>query len=834
MTYSSYQPPNIPNHEHEMVLNRLLLGFSATLIVVFFAYNFAIICYFAAYLAANAALYILMRSHTGQDQRRWVAAIFLDVGMTIVIALEAPDIMSYFYPLMLWMILGNGFRLGIKYLILSSILSAVSFGYMVFSTEYWADKRGLGYSLTFALLAIPAYCSTLIHKLSKAKEAAEAASRAKSYFLTSVSHELRTPLNAIIGYGNHLQQQNLPKNQKDMIDASVLAGEHLLHLIEQLINNAKSETTTVAAENKKMRPTDLLSEIRSIMAVRANDKGLDLHLYAAALSDRAVIMPVEMIRNILLNLVGNAIKFTESGNVVVSSRLLRHNSRDMLEFQVTDTGIGIAKEACEHIFKPFQQADQTVMNRFGGTGLGLAICRQLCDQINGAIEVDSELGMGSCFTVRIPVKIAEELDAEDGVSQDAITRLLAIGSFSSDLLEKAQSTSNFVVRTIVCNESANIIGKLQGIDLNDFDVAMIDQELAVKIDPDDALWQYFAEAQIAPVLVATNKDIDLDEIWLRAAFASIIPPSPNFDELRSAVRIGCSFTRNAGLREQEAIQEPLAYTSRSILVADDNRTNRHILSAILETAGHQVTLVCDGDETIEALEKGGFDIVLLDVNMPRLNGIDASRMWRQIEGSRSHIPILGVTADATSETEQRCLDAGMDERLTKPVNAKILLETIQRHCHNADAPAVLPQKLDDPLNIVTSINSEPKVSNDTVIDQAQIKYLRDIGDDQFVCDMINGFRCDIEESFDDLETSIRQADPAQFRFASHAIKSCSNNIGARMLASLCTRFEQISEHEFHAKGAEYLVRVKTEISAVMQALDGIEKTANVLPDVKSA
>ncbi len=188
-----------------------------------------------------------------RQEERWLAAIILDVTMAFAVMLQEPEGMSVFYPIILWMILGNGFRYGVRWLFVAAVLSTLTFGFVVVSTPYWQHNITLGLGLVLALLVIPAYCSTLIRKISHAKEQAETASKAKSYFLASVSHELRTPLNAIIGYGNHLRQSEMPRNQKEMVEASVLAGEHLLHLIEQLIEVAKTGTGSAQVKTSSFR-----------------------------------------------------------------------------------------------------------------------------------------------------------------------------------------------------------------------------------------------------------------------------------------------------------------------------------------------------------------------------------------------------------------------------------------------------------------------------------------------------------------------------------------------------------------------------------------------------
>ncbi len=397
-----------PSSEQPMHSSRIMLAILSGGSSYFLGYDLLILSAFSAYFVFNTVLFIMYRQGVWKKQRRWLSATLCDATLAFYVMHHAPEHMAVFYPVLLWMILSNGFRFGINWLLGTAILSALSFGAVVVSTTYWQQNLILGVVLTVALLAIPAYCSTLIRNISDAKEEADLASKAKSFFLASVSHELRTPLNAIIGYGNHLRHSNMPRGQKDMVEASVLAGEHLLHLIEQLIDVAKAGTGKTEVKHSVFRPTDLLTEIRDIMTVRVEEKGLKLHLQAEPMSDNLVDGPVSVIRNILLNLVGNAAKFTEAGSITISCGKAIRNNQSALWFAVSDTGIGIADSAKERIFQPFQQADETVMNRFGGTGLGLSICKQLAEQVDGTITVESQLGQGSTFRIDVPLEYLQE------------------------------------------------------------------------------------------------------------------------------------------------------------------------------------------------------------------------------------------------------------------------------------------------------------------------------------------------------------------------------------------------------------------------------------------
>lgn len=803
--------------EQEILRNRLVMGTTSGIACYLFAFDAIIFSAFFAYLSFNAALYVMQRYGIWRPEERWLAAIILDVTMAFAVMLREPEGMSIFYPIILWMILGNGFRYGVRWLYVASILSTLTFGFVVISTTYWQQNLILGLGLVLALLVIPAYCSTLIRKISHAKEQAETASKAKSYFLASVSHELRTPLNAIIGYGNHLRQSEMPRNQKEMVEASVLAGEHLLHLIEQLIEVAKTGTGTAQVKTSSFRATELLTEIRNIMAVRVEDKGLSFNLQAEPLSDRLVDGPTDVLRNILLNLVGNAVKFTDSGNISIHSGFTSKAAEDLIWFSVSDTGIGIAEAAIDRIFQPFQQADDTVLNRFGGTGLGLAICKQLVEQVNGKIFAESTLGQGSCFRIEVPIKFAET-EAKFTTDVAPVVHIISFGNLPPALLANAQSQDNVILRHVRCTTTDEFAKVAADSGLERYDVALISEELAHSLEPESEIWTMFTNAEIAPVLVTGDKDIELQDVALRAAFASILPAAPNFAELRSAIRIGCSFGRHFRTPNDDHVPAISIYTPRKILVADDNRTNRNVLGAILGSVGHDVTMVADGDEALDALEQGHFDVLLLDINMPRLNGIEACTMWRQIEGGRKHLPIVGVTADATAETELRCKNAGMDLRLTKPVDAKLLLSTIDRLCgsivENDDGPEL---NISDPRDVVVPMSRAVRVPAN-VIDEKQFNYLTSIGDDAFVRGMVEGFLQDADETLEPLRQAVNHHKVQDFRFFAHAIKSSSNNMGAKSLAELCGHLEKITEADFDEHRFVYLDKIEVELAKVIDAL----------------
>jgi two-component system sensor histidine kinase RpfC len=801
-----------------MLAIRILFGGLSGAGCYFLAFNVGIYIAFFAYFVVNIALFVMQRHEIGKQEHRWLATVSFDAILAFSVMKIAPEQMSILYPVLLWITLSNGFRFGVKWLLVSAILSTLSFGAVVISTAYWHQNPAIGLVLTMALLAIPAYCSTLIQNISKAKKQADLASKAKSYFLASVSHELRTPLNAIIGYGNHLRQSNMSQGQKDMVEASVLAGEHLLLLIEQLIDVARTGTGKAEVIQTTFRATDLMTDIRDIMSGRVEDKGLAFRLQAEPFSDNFVEGPVSVIRNILLNLVGNAIKFTESGSITISCGVTSHNERNALWFAVSDTGIGICETAKERIFQPFQQADETVMNRFGGTGLGLSICKQLTEQVGGDITVKSQIGQGSVFRIEIPVQSIENSSAFDDLPADLQIGIISIGHVDSDLMANTQAQENFNVREIQCRDRAELLRLIAGLKPKQFQIALIPDYLANDIAADDKLWAVFTEAYVSPILVCDDRSPALQDISSTSPFVSVLPITAGFAEIRSAIKIGFAFVRKRRTPNTEQNSPPKTYASKRVLVADDNRTNRNVLAAILEAAGHKVSMAADGDEALRELENGETDILLLDVNMPRLNGIDACKIWRERENGTSHLPIIGVTADATLETEKKCLDAGMDLRITKPVQAQLLLSEIESYCGNVAAGQKLHVGRLIRIDVESVRASRDALTTLEAIDRNQIQYLHSIGDQAFVNTMIEGFLEDVEQTLEPMREAVKVGNVSEFRFCAHAFKSSGHNMGAAALTRLCAQLEKISEADFSEHGKHYLDQMEHHIASAVTAL----------------
>ena len=799
--------------EREILSNRLVMGSLALIVCWLAGISSYVIAAFSIYLSCNALL--MLGRRTGmKPQLRWISSILLDATMAAVAQILEPAQMSFAWVIMMWAVLGNGFRFGNRWLFLAAGAMAVSFATVVAVSPFWHDIPVLAAALLAGLLVLPAYCSTLIAKLSRATEQATAANRAKSYFLASVSHELRTPLNAIIGYATQLEEENLSPRIAAMVGSSHKAAEHLLYLIEQLLYASRSESMQGPVSESPYTLPDLVAQTRDILIPQAQEKGIDLHVHAAPGSDQKICGPAEMVRNMMLNLASNAIKFTAEGQVVIECGIAQAPDGPELWFAVEDSGVGIAPEAQQRIFEPFVQADESVLDRFGGTGLGLAICRQFADRMGGVLSVESEPGVGSRFTYRGPASFVQQSDSEE---ESAETEAAAIIHFGGKELEN--SDARYRIDLEPCADADDLRAALKSAELQKYDIAVIDEAIANMVSSADPLWQQFIEARTPAVLQSADRCANLEDIALRAAFATVIPAQPDFNALRSAIRIGCSF-RGTPPSDRQAELAPAAQilvSPRRVLVADDNRTNREVLKTILESIGHEVHFAVDGEEALEALENLNFDIVLLDVNMPKLSGIEVCALWRQIEGPRQRLPILGLTADATDETAQKCLDAGMDARFTKPMRRGELIRAMEQFCPEPEGSSRSAAPEPGKLMAVP----EGLSSSDSVLDPAQIESLLEMGGTEFLESLCLSYCEDVEQLIVDLERAANQQELEAFCFAAHAIKSSAANIGASDLRTLCGRLETIAAPEFQANGVSLAETVKQQARLVEEQLSAM-------------
>jgi signal transduction histidine kinase/CheY-like chemotaxis protein len=542
-------------------------------------------------------------------------------------------------------------------------VAAVSAERDAFRAELEETSRGL--------LAVYAELTDRTEELERARAEAEQAGEAKAAFLANMSHEIRSPLNAVIGFTSLLLETGLTAEQTEYAETVRTAGDHLRGVIDDILDLSKIESGRLELENIPFDLVTCVEDAVAMVAPRAEEKSLALAtLFAADVPATVVGDPVRL-RQILMNLLANAVKFTSAGDVVVDVTATCANGRAELRLDVRDTGIGIAPDAIERVFAPFTQADTSTTRNFGGTGLGLSICRELAQRMGGGVEVASTPGAGSTFTCTVLVDIAPPgPDAEPGPD---LTGLRVLVAHEQPVVVEA-------VRRHLAGWGAEVVSVAP--------VAVGHRAAGTPIDLiiGDA-GSTATAAEVPAVTIARLSDRPSGPDGAGHLVRTPVRRRPLRDGVLAALNRrpvrAQAFSASSALSTFSALSADVAANARDnqgplrILVAEDNPMNQRATTLILGRLGHRVDVVPDGQQAVDAILAAEYDLVLMDLHMPHLDGMEATRLARLHRPERPRI--VALTAGATDENRRACLHVGMNDFLTKPVEprdlARVLADT---------------------------------------------------------------------------------------------------------------------------------------------------------------
>ncbi len=530
-------------------------------------------------------------------------------------------------------------------------------------------------------------------EIRAARAAAEAASRAKSDFLAVMSHELRTPLNGVIGMVDLLLQTSLEPRQQRYAMLAKSSGEMLLSLISDILDFSKIEAGKLELDHSDFCLRTAIESVATNLAAQAERKGLELicGVHPAVIGN--VRGDAGRLQQVLTNLVSNAIKFTEDGHVVIRAAPERDEPKHcVVRFAITDTGIGISQEKIRRLFQSFSQADTSTTRRFGGTGLGLAISRRLVEMMGGEIGVVSEPGKGSTFWFTVRLERGEQERPRRPLGDLRSMRVMVVddNDINREILSEYMRTLGLACATAGSAEEALDRLRQEAGGERPFDMAILDMQMP-DVDGEQLARMIRAEPAIRelPLVLLTSVGQQADEAQLRdSGFSGWLTKPVTQSQLVDVIVEAAACAGGAVLRPQNltaarpAAAIPKALEPARVLVVEDNAIGQEVALMMLKAAGYQCEAVSNGREAVERVRAGGLDLVLMDCQMPVMDGFKATREIRREETERRpdrRLPIIALTANALKGDEERCLAAGMDGYLTKPLDAEKLVSTIERH-----------------------------------------------------------------------------------------------------------------------------------------------------------
>lgn len=810
-----------PDSEFEQALLRLALG---SALVVYMLWNFESVadrglehvfvgCVGVFYTVATWIVVRICLTTEISPARRIIGAIADAAAITASMYFGGESAAAFIF-VYVWVTLGNGFRYGPHYLLISLGLSAAGFAFTLSTNPFWSAHPVFGWEMLLGMVGICLYARVLVVKLNRATQRAEAANEAKRAFVSRMSHEMRTPLTSILGLADLLSGTRLAPDQRHMAGLVRESSLHLKSLVDDILDFSKIEAGKMAVERLPLDVRVLVWTVAGIVSPQARAKGLKLELRLAPDVPARIVSDEVRLRQILLNLASNAVKFTNTGSITLEVGVAGRTSSEIsLHFAVHDTGIGIPAEKLGHIFDSFSQADEGVTRRFGGTGLGTTIARQLVELLGGRIDVQSKPGQGSTFRFEIPVEPAAA-DTPASGAQASAPAWAVVGFAQAEMDELRGILESWGMRLVAATAEPD--EAIAGVFVRHDDPATASAVLC-------ALRADARYAGVPTILVTAARGL-IENVPPEAA-AALALPLQRFDVFSAVHPLTAPPARaGAPLAVPAQPDHPLP-VALDVLVIDDTATNRFVIRSILERFGHRCEDTATADEGLDRFSQRRFDVVVCDRNMPGMDGIELIRQIRALDrAGADDTALVMLTGDATADARTEALQAGVDAFLTKPVRPAELIEALVRVTAGRKSPT---RGWSHPADArVPAEASPPLLSEETIAELAQLRP----DEPEFVPRLQERFLSDARMLHARVVDALAHGDIGPVRDALHTIEGDAGSLGMEAIAQLCRMHRSLRLADIDGSARLFATRLGAAIAETANELARRHRPADASMD----